>query len=101
LRQAISVILGGLLVAFSVVGCLGTAVTPGRLDVTITLRQACAGASVAEIRTVINAVEQDRLKDATQQETQAFYDLECSLNAATQSACVTCVTAIISQVYGP
>jgi hypothetical protein len=100
-RQAISVILGGLLVVFSVVGCLGTAVTPGRLDVTNTLRQACVGASVAEITTVINAVEQDRLKSVSQQETQAFYEVECSLNSATQSACVTCVTAIISQVYGP
>lgn len=100
MRRVLAAVLGGMLVAGPMGGCASIGGPSGRLDVTYALRQACSGATVAEIKQVITVVEQAKVDGASKGTTlSVFYDV-CGGDANTSAACIVCTAAIIDQVYG-
>lgn len=99
MQRAMSVVLAGLVLAGSLQGCTGTSAATDRLGVTAALRQACSGATVEEIRTVIDTVELARLGGASRETTLAVFAQACGGDAASAGACMACTSAIIEQVY--
>jgi hypothetical protein len=68
-----------------------------RLQVTPALREACAdyGSPDAETETALLAAELDRLSGLTWEEQRMAIGVMCW-----DDACLTCMTAVVNQVYG-
>lgn len=82
-------------VLLGLAGCGANPFGDARMSVTPRLRDACRGLRDVEIQTVIDAVENDRLRGFTKQE-----QLDAGIVSCSTGDCIVCLNAIINQLYG-
>ena len=82
-------LLGLFVVCATAIGC------DGRLDATVTLRNACVSLSDSQIEALTVVSEADRQMGFTLTE-----EIESITNSCSSSDCFVCGVAIVNQVYG-
>ena len=86
-----------ILTTLTIISCSGDGLVLGRLDVTPTLREACAGVAGGDpfIEAAISLAEDARLGGGSFSGALATVQSGCTFED-----CITCGIAIVNQVYG-